>query len=372
MKRIFILTLLIAVYVSSFGQYVAIPDGRYMRLRIDSSLRIPVFGAISVLANMKYPSVDTGGLAYVKEDSSIYRYTGSQWLVVAGNGSGYVTTSRNIATSAPLFGGGSLATDRTIGINQAKADGSTRGAAAFAENDFNDLQGVISLDYTNILKANEDQDGLMTATSYRLLVDKVDKARRVNTTSPLIGGGDLSVDRTLSIQDAVANGVTKGAATFATADFDGNAGLISIDYVNGQTATEAHNGFLKASDFTLFSSKLSGTTNTYTPTITNVTNVTSSAPTLCNYMRVGNMVIVYGRVDLNITSAEAVFIGISLPIASAFVAETDLHGTSSSDLNNISAGAVYADATNDRAQLTAVSSSTGSHTVYFSFMYTVL
>jgi hypothetical protein len=79
----------------------------------------------------------------------------------------------------------------------------------------------------------------------------VTNARTISTTSPLSGGGDLTANRTLSIADAVADGTTKGAATFTASDFNSASGVISLDYTNGQKASAAQPGFLSASDFTL-------------------------------------------------------------------------------------------------------------------------
>lgn len=87
-------------------------------------------------------------------------------------------------------------------------------------------------------------------------------ARTISTTSPLSGGGDLSANRTLSIADAVADGSTKGAATFTAADFNAASGNISLDYTNGQAANGSVKGFLSAADWTTFNNKqaaLSGT-----------------------------------------------------------------------------------------------------------------
>jgi hypothetical protein len=79
---------------------------------------------------------------------------------------------------------------------------------------------------------------------------------QILTTSPLGGGGDLSANRTLTIQDAAANGATKGAATFNASDFNDNgSGLISIDYTNGQVASGAVNGFLSSTDWSNFNNK---------------------------------------------------------------------------------------------------------------------
>lgn len=58
-----------------------------------------------------------------------------------------------------------------------------------------------------------------------------------------------------TIADAVANGSTKGAATFVASDFDASSGNISIDYTNGQAASGSNKGFLTASDWTAFNAK---------------------------------------------------------------------------------------------------------------------
>src|ERR1051325_9654269 len=51
----------------------------------------------------------------------------------------------------------------------------------------------------------------------------VPSTRTINTTSPLLGGGDLSADRTFTIANAAADGTTKGAASFTASDFDATA-----------------------------------------------------------------------------------------------------------------------------------------------------
>jgi hypothetical protein len=49
---------------------------------------------------------------------------------------------------------------------------------------------------------------------------------------------------TVFIQNAVADGSTKGAASFTAADFNSSTGNISIDYANGQAASGSVNGFM--------------------------------------------------------------------------------------------------------------------------------
>ena len=115
-----------------------------------------------------------------------------------------------------------------------------------------------------------DKDGIFFNTATQLWEKKsistalgytpVTNARTISTTSPLSGGGDLTADRTLSIQDAAADGTTKGAATFTASDFNSSSGLISIDYTNGQAASGSNKGFLTSTDWTAFNSKESALT----------------------------------------------------------------------------------------------------------------
>ena len=99
----------------------------------------------------------------------------------------------------------------------------------------------------------------------------------ISTSSPLSGGGDLSANRTLSINDAAADGTTKGAATFSANDFDATAGLISIDYTNGQAASTTNKGFLTATDWNTFNGK-----SEINPRVQTVTSAATVTPTNLN------------------------------------------------------------------------------------------
>lgn len=77
----------------------------------------------------------------------------------------------------------------------------------------------------------------------------------VATSSP-ITGGPITSTGTIGIQDAAADAATKGAATFASADFNDNgSGTISIDYANGQAATSGQDGLLQSTDWSTFNKK---------------------------------------------------------------------------------------------------------------------
>jgi len=114
---------------------------------------------------------------------------------------------------------------------------------------------------------------------------------------------------------------------------------------------------------------------TYTPTLTNTTNVAASTAYECQYMRVGNTVTVSGQVDIDPTlAATDTVLGMTLPIASALAANRQLGGTAA----NSTAGrygegvAITADLTNDRAQFLLRPTSINNSSYGFSFTYRVL
>ena len=193
-----------------------------------------------------------------------------------------VSSSRSISTSSPLSGGGDLSVDRTISISQSTSV--TDGYLSFTDwNTFNNKVsssrsistssplsggGNLSADRTiSISQASSITDGYLSFTDWNTFNNKVGTARSISTASPLTGGGDLSLDRTIGINNAAADSGTKGAATFKTADFndDGN-GLISIDYVNGQSASSVNKGFLTSADWSTFNGKQDAITLTTTGT----------------------------------------------------------------------------------------------------------
>lgn len=79
----------------------------------------------------------------------------------------------------------------------------------------------------------------------------------IATTSP-ITGGPITGTGTIAINNAAADGATKGAAAFTAADFNSSAGLIGIDYTNGQAASALNKGFLTAADWLIFNAKGAG------------------------------------------------------------------------------------------------------------------
>ncbi|HLN20669.1 MAG TPA: hypothetical protein VK213_06245, partial [Bacteroidales bacterium] len=74
------------------------------------------------------------------------------------------------------------------------------------------------------------------------------------------GNGVLSWGSPI-ILDAAADGATKGISAYTSTDFNSAAGLISLDYVNGQKAGAATNGFLSSADWSTFNGKQNALVN---------------------------------------------------------------------------------------------------------------
>lgn len=115
------------------------------------------------------------------------------------------------------------------------------------------------------------------------------------------------------------------------------------------------------------------TSGTYTPTLSNTTNVSSSTAQNATWARIGNVITVDGSFDVTTTLAVSSVIGISLPGpgASAFGAVTDLNGTGDSESAIATNIVAKADIGNQRAQLNFMAVSvSGSGRVYYHFSYT--
>lgn len=110
----------------------------------------------------------------------------------------------------------------------------------------------------------------------------------------------------------------------------------------------------------------------YTPTLTNVANLTSTAYQ-CQYMRVGNVVTVSGKADVDPTLAATLTqLGISLPIASNLGAAEDCAGTAFASGIAGQGAAIRGDAANDRAEMVWISGDITNQPMYFTFTYEVI
>jgi hypothetical protein len=114
---------------------------------------------------------------------------------------------------------------------------------------------------------------------------------------------------------------------------------------------------------------------TWSPTITEGTNVAASTTAVCQYTRIGARVICAGRVNIDPTAGDptATDFELSLPIASNFALVTDLSGTGTgSTTTTADTYKVTASVANDTAVFNGIASQTAAADVMFTFMYLVI
>lgn len=148
--------------------------------------------------------IGSGTTVQVKQASASQAgyLSSADWSTFNGKGNGTVTS---IATSSPITGG-TITGAGTIGIDNAAADGTTKGAATFTASDFSDNgSGVISIDYTNGQAANGSTKGFLTSADWTTFNNKQDtlvsgtNIKTINGSS-ILGSGDLDTGYTLHVQ----------------------------------------------------------------------------------------------------------------------------------------------------------------------------
>lgn len=114
------------------------------------------------------------------------------------------------------------------------------------------------------------------------------------------------------------------------------------------------------------SSSANVVSGTYTPVLNVGGNVNRAGVSVCQYMRVGNIVTVSGELQIDAKGAGAIEIGMSLPVAARFTASGDAAGTAASG-----AGAILRLSADPAANRVKVSGVAGSReTAGYSFIVT--
>lgn len=144
---------------------------------------------------------------------------------------------------------------------------------------------------------------------------------------------------------------------------DSTFGFKKIYGVNGVSVTESD------STVTLEVDAISD--NTYTVSLTNVTNIASSSTNTTNYERTGDIVHVWGTFTVSATAGSSVCeLGFSLPVSSSIVDEFQLGGTAASETGV--ACFIGGDTVNSRAKIRFTPPNTSSTKYSFHFTYKVI
>lgn len=110
----------------------------------------------------------------------------------------------------------------------------------------------------------------------------------------------------------------------------------------------------------------------YTPTLTSVANLDATTAYQCQYMRVGSVVTVSGKLDANPTAIGSVQVGITLPVASDIGAIQDVGGVGFATAIAGQGAGIVGDLTNDRAQMEWIAVDVSNQSMAFTFTYRVI
>lgn len=195
--------------------------------------------------------------------------------------------------------------------------------------------------------------------------------------TPALGtpaSGTLTNATGLPISTGVS-GLGSGVATFLATPSSANLATATTDETGSGALVFGTSPTIATASLT--SPTISGTTGnlysgTYTPTLTNGTNVAASTTYAAQYMRVGSVVTVSGRFDMDPTAAStSTVLSISLPVASNFTL-TQHAGGAAICRDAAQQMAAQADATNDIIQLTGFPTSTANAAYFYTFTYQIL
>jgi hypothetical protein len=131
--------------------------------------------------------ISTDGYALTSTVTSLTNNLQSQINFVEDTLDGYARNAITISTGTGLSGGGNLTSNRTISLQSGLLDGYAR---------FNNLDGYATINYVNT------QDNITRA----VLDGYVLQTRQINTGPGLTGGGNLTTNRTISLQSGLLDG----------------------------------------------------------------------------------------------------------------------------------------------------------------------
>lgn len=174
--------------------------------------------------------------------------------------------------------------------------------------------------------------------------------------------------------------VQRASAGTLTINASNAAGIIALRTAGADKLTLTADGRMYGSALHNNAGAVTGTTNqyiasgTYTPTITNSTNVLSSTPRACMWIRVGNVVHVAGSVTVTTTAAggATTSLRVSLPIASTISGRAEgsgMHAADSLGASNAAEVGYMIPFTNDmEMQWSSANNSNHNHTFHFTYL----
>ncbi len=228
--------------------------GTYQSVTVDAYGRVSAGLSITNLTSATAATSDEIAVASAANSFAVRKVTLSSLLSAISA----VSTSRTISTTAPLAGGGDLSTNRTLtfsitSLANTALSSSDELVAADASASFAPVKRTIGNLITDLSIWTATNDGASSGLDADLLDGQHGSyyaigSRNISTTLPIAGGGDLSADRTLSLNitglaDTAITSVDEIVVADASASFApikrtiGNA-LTDLNVIYGLTPTD--------------------------------------------------------------------------------------------------------------------------------------
>lgn len=189
------------------------------------------------------------------------------------------------------------------------------------------------------------------ATAWRTALSAASSLRAISTGTGLVGGGNLTADRTLSL---ATSGVTAGSYGSAI-----KVPTITVDAYGRVTIASENTIPALASGL-------------YTPTFSLVFGVAAVTAYECHYMRVGNVVTVGGSFDVDPSAVGSVIFRMTLPVPSAFTAAGQCGGAASTGYGAATEAARIIAGPANYAEVQMEATDAGNRSMSFNFTYRVL
>ncbi len=225
------------------------------------------------------------------------------------------------------------------------------------------LLTLMQINNGDIMGAGRYGVNCATANIYGLSINN--PQFRENNTELTANAGDMILrGSAVRVRAKVFGGGAPGTAVTLGADLTGNNNTIEVDTSDSTAGTLFNDA---SSSAQRYPSEIEA--QTYTPTLTAVTNLDTVTLAGASYRRFGSLVSVEAAVEVDPTATGSTEFGISLPIASAFSSTAHANGVATSTTEF---GRVAGDATNDRLSVVFTAVTTTVHTMSVMASYRII
>jgi hypothetical protein len=356
------------------------------RLSIDSgNFRIPRFTTAAL------PAGTAGDFLYNVDSNKIFFYNGSGWVNPANTGGTAYTASNGLTLSGVDFKlGGTLSANTAINntntytwqIDNAgtarlhvKANGnvvvggtSDGGGYNFA---VNGIGGLFSGGNYFVFNGTDIQYNGGTGAAVMKIFGGTGTKRwdwTVNNSGMTIAP---QTDNTLPFLITDNASVTRFRVDFSTAKTT-IASPLKLSGIWGNTPTRLLGTVVSSGDTMVTSVDANASlfqSAPYTPSFNYVTNVSATSTAALIYQQVGDIVHVFGTITIIPTTAAAVELDFSFPVASAITLASQVSGTGACSAFPAEVLEISGDATNDRVVCKTTPSTTATRTYYIHLSY---